>query len=344
MVKGNQSVMMKQRLEYIDLAKGFAMLMVVYIHISINYADNPFADSWVRRMMGSMFMPIFFIMSGFFFSVKQPFRDWVKKKTKRLIVPFLVFYLLTYLMNCVLCGLLHVQTKNEFHYGDLFQVFFRDVFANNVIWFLLALFWSSVILYVIAKNCRSRIWQTLLVVILGGGGKILGDYELNIQLYIDTALTALPFVYIGYLVKEYEVLARVSVMPKNKRITLMLLVFVIGFILDYFFGQGASMVNNMQPSASRFYGCGVVGSLSVLALSNMIGKLPLISFVGRHSILVLCTQMYLINLFVKLTNRFFGSLGYYPASLLVLLLVCVSYYALVPLVNRYVPWIIGEKK
>ena len=124
MAKGNQSVMMKQRLEYIDLAKGFAMLMVVYIHISINYADNPFVDSWVRRMMGSMFMPIFFIMSGFFFSVKQPFRDWVKKKTKRLIVPFLVFYLLTYLMNCVLCGLLHVQTKNEFHYGDLFQVFF----------------------------------------------------------------------------------------------------------------------------------------------------------------------------------------------------------------------------
>lgn len=169
MVKGNQSVMMKQRLEYIDLAKGFAMLMVVYIHISINYADNPFVDSWVRRMMGSMFMPIFFIMSGFFFSVKQPFRDWVKKKTKRLIVPFLVFYLLTYLMNCVLCGLLHVQTKNEFHYGDLFQVFFRDVFANNVIWFLLALFWSSVILYVIAKNGRGRIWQTLLVVILGGG-------------------------------------------------------------------------------------------------------------------------------------------------------------------------------
>ena len=150
--------------------------------------------------------------------------------------------------------------------------------------------------------------------------------------------------YIGYLVKEYDVLARVSVMPKNKRITLMLLVFVIGFILDYLFGQGASMVNNMQPSALRFYGCGVVGSLSVLALSNMIGKLPLVSFVGRHSILVLCTQMYLINLFVKLTNRIFDSLGYYPASLLVLLLVCVSYYALVPLVNRYVPWIIGEKK
>lgn len=51
MVKGHQSVMMKQRLEYIDLAEGFAMLMVVYIHISINYADNPFADFWVRRMM-----------------------------------------------------------------------------------------------------------------------------------------------------------------------------------------------------------------------------------------------------------------------------------------------------
>lgn len=163
---------MKQRVEYIDLAKGFAMIMLIYVHTSINYPENPFAHSWCRRMIGSMYVPVFFIMSGMFFSTKLPFGQWIKKKAKRLVVPFVCFYLLTYLMNCVICGILHVQTKNDFHWSDVFQVFYKDVFANNVIWFLLALFWASILMYFVVKYIKIRSLRLCIVAILGGGGYI----------------------------------------------------------------------------------------------------------------------------------------------------------------------------
>ena len=90
-----------KRLDFIDLAKGFGMLMVIYLHITINYPSeiNIYAGSRWDSFVHSMFMPIFFILSGYFFSVKRPFKEWIHKKMKRLLVPFVIFYLFTYLMN-----------------------------------------------------------------------------------------------------------------------------------------------------------------------------------------------------------------------------------------------------
>lgn len=71
-----------KRLDFIDLAKGFGMLMVIYLHITINYPSeiNIYAGSRWDSFVHSMFMPIFFILSGYFFSVKRPFKEWIHKK------------------------------------------------------------------------------------------------------------------------------------------------------------------------------------------------------------------------------------------------------------------------
>lgn len=333
---------MKQRVEYIDLAKGFAMIMLIYVHTSINYPENPFAHSWCRRMIGSMYVPVFFIMSGMFFSTRLPFGQWIKKKAKRLVVPFVCFYLLTYLMNCVICGILHVQTKNDFHWSDVFQVFYKDVFANNVIWFLLALFWASILMYFVVKYVKIRPLRLCIVAILGGGGILLGEYHINIPLYIDTALTAVPLLYIGFLCKEYQLMEKVERMASHRRWALMLFLFVVGFIADYTIGKRASLVNNQQSDPLSFYGGAIAGSIALIALCNLIGKLPLVSFIGRNSMLVLCTQMYLINVIVRVVKKL--PIDFYFSSLITLLLVCMCYYALAPFVKRYIPWIIGENK
>lgn len=323
---------MQQRLKYIDLAKGVAMMMVVYVHVSINYPENPFAYSWCRRMIGSMYMPVFFIMSGMFFSVRRPFREWIKKKTKRLVVPFVCFYLLTYIINCVFCGILHLQTKNEFHWGDVFQLFYKDVFANNVIWFLLALFWASILLYFVVKYVGVRPLRLCLVAILGGGGILLGKNHINIPLYFDTALTAIPFLYIGFLCKEYNLMEKVERMNNHRRWILMFFLFIAGYVADLAIGESASMVNNQQSDPLSFYGGAISGSIALIALCNIVGRMPLVSFIGRYSMLVLCTHMYLTNALSRILMKF--DFSFWVSSLLALIMVCICYYAVVPVVRK----------
>ena len=147
------SNIVNKRLDFIDLAKGFGMLMVIYLHITINYPSeiNIYAGSRWDNFVHSMFMPIFFILSGYFFSVKRPFKEWIHKKMKRLLVPFVIFYLFTYLMNVILVTFIGVHLKSGFSYSDIFVVFYKDVYPNSAIWFLLSLFWTSLILYGIMK-------------------------------------------------------------------------------------------------------------------------------------------------------------------------------------------------
>lgn len=49
---------MKERLDYIDIAKGFAILAVIVGH----YSDISLVD----RFIWSWHMPLFFILSGYF--------------------------------------------------------------------------------------------------------------------------------------------------------------------------------------------------------------------------------------------------------------------------------------
>lgn len=333
---------MKKRIAYIDLAKGIAMLMVVYTHITDNYYCNFYANTRLYIMTESMFMPIFFIMSGLFFSTRLPFKQWIKHKGRRLVVPYLCFYILSYLASLVFIGFGHVHAQNSFRYTDIFQVFYRDVFSNSAIWFLLALFWASAILYIIIR-CVSNRWARLaIVVIFGGIGIALGHFRINIPLYIDSAFTALPFVFIGYICKEHNLISRVEAMQKKQRIILMIAVFLVGTIIDYLFGWGASMVRNLQPGPLRFYGCGIAGSFALIALCNIIGHLPLVSFIGVNTLTVLCTHDFVIHailLFCKYTP-----LGFYPTTLIILLIVCLSYYIIVPFMKRCLPWMIGEPK
>ena len=324
----------KKRLEFIDLAKGLGMLMVIYLHISINYPSdvNIYAGSWWDRFVHSMFMPIFFILSGYFFSAKRPFKEWLVKKVKRLVVPFVVFYLLTYCLNVVLVTFLGINLKSGFSYSDVFAVFYKDVYPNSAIWFLLALFWASLLLFGIMRLSDKLGVQTIGVLICFGIGVLLDKTSTNIPLYVDTAFTATIFVFTGYLFKRYSLVERLQAKSQGTQYGIMAALFVAGFAICNWGGQGVSMVNNQTGHPAVFYITAVAGSLSVTAFSHMVVKIPIINYVGQYSMLVLCTHMYLTNAFSKVLMKF--DLPFIASSLLALLAVCVSYYAIVPIVRK----------
>ena len=86
---------MKKRIEYIDLAKGICIFLIVIQHVTYYYhIEYPF-----KRMIESCTLPLFFFLSGIFFKEYGGFLDFFIRKTNKLLVPFVAFFILTVLLQ-----------------------------------------------------------------------------------------------------------------------------------------------------------------------------------------------------------------------------------------------------
>lgn len=77
----------KKRIEFIDLAKGVCILLVIMMHTDVN-VDFP--------GLRGMRMPLYFILSGLFFKDYGGFLNLLVKKANKILIPFLFFYLASY--------------------------------------------------------------------------------------------------------------------------------------------------------------------------------------------------------------------------------------------------------
>lgn len=71
----------KVRLDYVDIAKGIGILLVVFYHCMI-YAPKVFSDN-LKSMISVFFMPLFFFLSGYLYKIK-PTKVYLYSKGKSL--------------------------------------------------------------------------------------------------------------------------------------------------------------------------------------------------------------------------------------------------------------------
>jgi fucose 4-O-acetylase-like acetyltransferase len=82
---------MSKRIEYLDIAKGIGILLVV-----LGHNDFEVISLFVQRLIYSFHMPLFFFLSGYFINTGTPFIDFVKKRFNALIKPYLFTIFLIY--------------------------------------------------------------------------------------------------------------------------------------------------------------------------------------------------------------------------------------------------------
>ena len=117
------------RIDWIDLTKGIAIFLMVCGHTSIPLSIS----NWIW----SFHMPLFFIISGILFNAtKYPnFNLFIKKRGKTLIIPYIIFSLITLLT-------IHDQTLKEWlykgwinmdvHYGLSLYYFLQKFFLISL--------------------------------------------------------------------------------------------------------------------------------------------------------------------------------------------------------------------
>lgn len=121
---------LKPRLHWIDVLKGIGIIFVMLGHINSKITVVP----WIYMVPA----PLFFALSGFIFSTFEikkniPFKEFLVKRLKSLIVPFIFFRLIL-----VVWWLIAERRFRELDMGP--------------IWFLPALFAAEIISYFICKK------------------------------------------------------------------------------------------------------------------------------------------------------------------------------------------------
>ena len=313
----------KQRIAYIDFMKGLCIILVVAFHINPTAFGDPYG-----YMLQQFRIPMYFFLSGLFFKLYGGFFDFARKKINNIIIPLILFLLLG-VIYCFGRNLL----ENHLSIGKALSLLPLNPIRNNTpLWFLVVLFEVNIIYYLLQKFLPR--WLTIVVaILLSAIGYIIVRTGYNLALYLDIALVAMPFFVLG---SESR---RMGLLEKGPHVVVRVVFAVVVGVILFFFAQRINMLHRIYPSYFRLY---MLPSLSIMALLFLCQYIkrpvPVISHLGRYSIMVLGTHYFLIGPFKLVIARFLPQLVDSSWHLFVVLLfVIILEYPVIYLLRKYLP-------
>jgi len=322
------------RIEYIDLAKGLCIILVVFNHANYVLApvDYPLSDA-----LCVMRMPLYFFLSGLFFKPYESYFGFQKRKINKLLIPFLFFRI----GSCIITPFVN-DTPFEWH--KLWDFLYSPLSAPNTpIWFLMCLYWLNQMFYGIYKigsksKCPIAV-ISILSLLLGIIGFEIGRTPYNISaMNIGTAMTATPFFCAGYLFKSHT-----KILYPSKSDKYLLIPIVACAIYTFYFAKTADYFTNRYESNIWItYSCGITGVLSVIFLSKIIKWVPLVSYFGRYSIIILVTHMPILQRLIPYLKHFEWQ-PWYITLLVGSLVTMFLYIFIIPLMRKLFPHVTAQK-
>ncbi|MBR5087282.1 MAG: acyltransferase [Muribaculaceae bacterium] len=314
----------KQRIAYIDFMKGFCILLVVAFHIDYTIFSTPY-----NFMLQQFRVPMYFFLSGLFFKEYNGFFDFSRRKINNIVIPLLFFTLIGVIFN-LCCNLF----KHNMDFRMALSMFPRNpINANTPIWFLVVLFEINIIYYLLQKFLPR--WLTIIAaIILSIVGYVVVQHcdNISIFLYLDIAFVAMPFFILGSESRRLGLLERGP--HKAVRIAMVL----VTAVLLYFFAGEINMYERRYPSYLSLYIFPAISILTLLFVSQYIKRpVPIISHIGRYSIIVLGTQILLIYPLKYAVIKFFPSINTMWHYLIILVSVVILEYPVIYLLRKYLP-------
>ena len=271
---------MKARIQYIDIAKGLSILFV-----ASNHSEFGRSFSTLILETSTFRLPLFFFLSGIFFSSNTSFKIFFLTKFDALLKPY-YFTLFSILSVSLFIG-------NQSWVKDFIGILYGtgSTIVWPAMWFLPQLFFVSVVSYFCIqwlKTSRNPFWLggVLVLLLFFVGLAVLRWYNDNFQVYsnsgqplglpfsLDVSLIAMSYFISGFLLKDLMI----KLKPNWWLVLLSLIVLVIlATLTDAFLELNQRIVNiPLVVLVSS-----VLGIYLVLCLAYLIALVPYLSRVFR---------------------------------------------------------------
>ena len=211
--------MKRKRVVEFDMLKGIGIISVIAGHVAQNYNSLR-----LMQIFYSFHMPLFFIIAGYFINARKSVREFCVSRIKTLFKYYIIACLGIIIGHCGIGVLKHYDIfcvikellkwiyisiygigngKGSVYINRNFQICHTD--EIGMLWFLLALLWAQCIVRVFVKYSEKK------CLIIVGIVTVLGIYSSHLiwlPLSVQNGMAATVWVYIGFLIKDKEMLVK----------------------------------------------------------------------------------------------------------------------------------------
>lgn len=264
------------------MAKGLLILGVVATHMSMALdglmPENVFGrllhiteyNTWVL-----FYMPAFFVITGMCSNFDKPFRQYLLDNLISLKMPVLFFV--------GVMGFLCVRPLFGFSPFSPYWWFVR-MFDSGV-WFLHALFLSKMIYWAVNRYCISRFQKSSACLLVYGVGFAAILMDIGDFCWLFHALILNLFLMAGSYIRGHKPSRHLKILSLGIFSAVVILLSVVHHKAPYV---------TQKVSIASWYDAILVpvlslsGTISFLALCELVNKCPIIEYLGKASLVIYC--------------------------------------------------------
>ncbi len=332
---------MKTRNHAFDLLCGLCIVRMISLHV-MQFCGHSGDVWWAGVMRWSFFfMSFFFFKAGYFNkSTAGPSTlGYIIDRIRRLIVPYISWALIGDAIYFAFLPHMISLYKKPIEPVALSMVWERgQAFGNGPLWFLLSFFAVYIVAHLLDK-ARPRGWRWV-VIVLPFVSYLCYRKGNPLWFGLDNVFIGVYFFYLGRAWHRF-------MDWMGRRLTLELscvlcVVFVVGNLAWHAEHTMSSNTFTGNPVLATLNISCVLCGLSGVLISGRVPRVPLISFIGEHSMVYFVAHYPMLYLYKFVHLSFHRSIfGRYDDALLLLPIVLCLCSWLVPYVER-VPWLSGR--
>ncbi len=326
----------------IDVAKGIGIFFVVLAHTVKN--------EFVHNLIYMFHMPLFFFLAGMTikYSVSNSNKEFVLKKIKRIIIPYLFFCIVTFVYWAIIerkiRGQLDISLLSNFINIFLFRID-GNLYAYNIaLWFLPCLFVSELIVFFMMKYIKNKKIVTFSSLILFIVGMMLSIKHISIIFALETALVAQFLIILGDLFSIIE--------KKDGNLIIEVIaciLSIIGVVLCMIFHNEVGMLGHMYGNVLLFLIGAISGSYLTYEISKLLKNVKFIQFLGINSLIMLGFHepikrvvIKIFSILLKLSDSIVRNNIMY--SIIISVVVLVLILPIILILNKFFPVLVGRRK
>lgn len=322
--------MEKKRLEYLDMAKGIGIILVVIAH-------STFTSASVQAFITAFHMPLFFIVSGMLLchtgEEAKEMKTIVKKKAKTVLVPYITFSIAYVMID--IASLYLKPGKLTWIDIERSCIEFATLYGISVLWFMSALFFGELLFLGWKKKCRGWKYGDSIMMISGltaavimtVGSPLFQEYYPLYRsmpilwagyyiIVIFRSLGAFSFLVIGYYSYRYYFSRKVEKKSKKKINQDIISIdkareqvqteaprtflwqeaaaAVLCFLLVFAISQKNGVVDLhflVFANPVLYYLGAVAGTMGVVLLCRQVGRSRVLRYLGVNSLIIMATHL-----------------------------------------------------
>lgn len=284
MVNNTDVKVKSKRLDWVDIAKGIAIILMVIGHEVKNI--------YIYAFIFSFHMPLFFILSGYTSSKVDSWNKFFQKQWRSLKRVLLLAILMVFLLGFENLIFIPTFSFSDFWHNVLLGSFWGSnnpmlgIVGVGVMWFLFVFFWAK-FCYELLQILLPSFYTGLFLFVLSG---IIMAWCQNFTHFLPQTLDIVPvaalFMWIGTLIKEKVDINNLSILDKTVFLIL-IFIWIASFICKIHIEMSIRHYPGLFLSVIEAIG----GTIVICIFSKWISKSILsgtLQIIGKHTLAVMC--------------------------------------------------------